>query len=219
MRADQAHRDDIGRRHAALVLELEEVVLCVAFHVCLGPPDRSCDGRPVAAPGGRVLQRSQKLAVLLVRPLGSRCVLWHAPSRRLDSHETMWQKRRQRPTLLETRHAPSPRSLRPRFFFVQLSWPFTFNIRDITIVFGSCQLAKVPEPVALRGRRTRRVQQDGRRREREGGGARSAIQPGQFRRGPWRLCAYLFSRCSAPLSGDSERRIATRSYASACSGL
>ena len=115
MRADQAHRDDIGRRHAALVLELEEVVLCVAFHVCLGPPDRSCDGRPVAAPGGRVLQRSQKLAVLLVRPLGSRCVLWHAPSRRLDSHETMWQKRRQRPTLLETRHAPSPRSLRPRF--------------------------------------------------------------------------------------------------------
>ena len=110
MRADQAHRDDIGRRHAALVLELEEVVLCVAFHVCLGPPDRSCDGRPVAAPGGRVLQRSQKLAVLLVRPLGSRCVLWHAPSRRLDSHETMWQKRRQRPTLLETRHAPSPRS-------------------------------------------------------------------------------------------------------------
>ena len=120
MRADQAHRDDIGRRHAALVLELEEVVLCVAFHVCLGPPDRSCDGRPVAAPGGRVLQRSQKLAVLLVRPLGSRCVLWHAPSRRLDSHETMWQKRRQRPTLLETRHAPSPRSLRPRFL-VQLA--------------------------------------------------------------------------------------------------
>ena len=120
MRADQAHRDDIGRRHAALVLELEEVVLCVAFHVCLGPPDRSCDCRPVATPGGRVLQRSQKLAVLLVRPLGSRCVLWHAPSRRLDSHETMWQKRRQRPTLLETRHAPSPRSLRP-LFLVQLA--------------------------------------------------------------------------------------------------
>ena len=185
MRADQAHRDDIGRRHAALVLELEEVVLCVAFHVCLGPPDRSCDGRPVAAPGGRVLQRSQKLAVLLVRPLGSRCVLWHAPSRRLDSHETMWQKRRQRPTLLETRHAPSPRCL----LLVSWCWPFTINIRGITIVFGSCQLAKVPAPVALRGRRTRRVQQDGRRREREGGGARSAIQPGQFRRGPWRLCA------------------------------
>ena len=133
MRADQAHRDDIGRRHAALVLELEEVVLCVAFHVCLGPPDRSCDGRPVAAPGGRVLQRSQKLAVLLVRPLGSRCVLWHAPSRRLDSHETMWQKRRQRPTLLETRHAPSPRCL----LLVSWCWPFTINIRGITIVFGS----------------------------------------------------------------------------------
>ena len=108
--------------------------------------------------------------------------------------------------------------------FSWCSWPFTLiviNIRGITIVFGSCQLAKVPAPVGLRGRRTRRVQQDGRRREREGGGARSAIQPGQFRRGPWRLCAlpYLCSRCSAPLSGDSERRIATRSYASACSGL
>ena len=149
MRADQAHRDNIGRRHAALVLELEEVVLCVAFHVCLGPPDRSCDGRPVAAPGGGVLQRSQKLAVLLVRPLGSWCVLWHAPSRRLDSHETMWQKRRQRPSLLETRHAPSPRSLHPRFLPVHLSLqiaPAVFNIlraRTFLAVVTS-EVAKVP---------------------------------------------------------------------------
>ena len=108
--------------------------------------------------------------------------------------------------------------------FSWCSWPFTLIVIQHSghhDRFWQLPAGKSPRAGGAEGRRKRRVQQDGRRREREGGGARSAIQPGQFRRGPWRLCAlpYLCSRCSAPLSGDSERRIATRSYASACSGL
>ena len=66
------HTDNIFLWHTAFVLQLEKILLRVPLHVGFGAPDCLRDYRPCVAisrvTGDGVLERNQKLAMLLAGP-------------------------------------------------------------------------------------------------------------------------------------------------------